>query len=148
MKEIRGFKKDPYTFLSNFYPCKIMDIDFPYIEYPSVEYAYQAAKFDNYKDRYLISKLDTPSKAKRFGKKANLSNNWDLRKVEIMKEFIYQKFNNNLELKKKLLLTDGYELIEDNWWGDTFWGICNGKGINTLGKILMEIREKLKLQLI
>lgn len=35
------------------------------------------------------------------------------------------------------------ELIEGNTWGDTFWGVCRGKGENNLGKILMRLRSEL-----
>lgn len=31
-------------------------------------------------------------------------------------------------------------------WIDTYWGICNGRGENKLGKILMEIRDVLREQ--
>ena len=34
------------------------------------------------------------------------------------------------------------DIVEDNDWGDRFWGICNCEGQNNLGKILMEIRDK------
>ena len=33
------------------------------------------------------------------------------------------------------------ELIEKNWWNDTYWGECQGRGFNFLGKYLMEIRD-------
>jgi hypothetical protein len=42
-----------------------------------------------------------------------------------------------------LLLTGDEELIEGNFWGDVFWGVCNGVGKNHLGKILMEVRSEL-----
>jgi len=32
----------------------------------------------------------------------------------------------------------------ENTWGDTFWGICDNKGKNILGIILMEVRDSLK----
>ena len=36
------------------------------------------------------------------------------------------------------------ELIEENWWNDTFWGVCRGVGKNHLGQILMKIRKEIK----
>ena len=42
-----------------------------------------------------------------------------------------------------LLATDDMEIIEGNVWGDTFWGVCDGKGENNLGKVLMEVRQHL-----
>ena len=41
----------------------------------------------------------------------------------------------------KLEDTNGKELIEGNPWKDTLWGVCEGKGRNILGIILMEIRK-------
>jgi len=34
----------------------------------------------------------------------------------------------------KLLSTGNCEIQEGNYWGDTFWGVCKGKGENNLGK--------------
>ena len=61
-----------------------------------------------------------------------------------MEEIIYEKFNQNLDLKAKLLETGNAELEEGNTWGDTCWGICNGIGKNMLGQILMRVRTQLK----
>ena len=63
-------------------------------------------------------------------------------KLGITEDVIRQKFNNP-ELKEKLIATGDAELIEGNPWGDTFWGVCEGKGENHLGKILMKIRSEL-----
>jgi hypothetical protein len=41
-----------------------------------------------------------------------------------------------------LLATGDMELIEDNDWDDTYWGVCNGAGENNLGKLLMKIRAE------
>ena len=43
-----------------------------------------------------------------------------------------------------LMETDDHELIEGNWWNDTFWGVYKGKGENNLGKLLMEIRQRIR----
>lgn len=43
-----------------------------------------------------------------------------------------------------LLKTGDEELVEGNTWGDTFWGVCKGKGRNELGKILMKVREEFR----
>ena len=64
-------------------------------------------------------------------------------RIDIMTALVTQKFNRHIDLRKKLLATGDEELIEGNWWGDTFWGVCRGKGDNHLGKILMEVRSKL-----
>lgn len=38
-------------------------------------------------------------------------------------------------------MTGNRELIEENTWGDTFWGTVNGVGKNKLGLILMDVRR-------
>ena len=54
------------------------------------------------------------------------------------------KFTQNPELLKRLKQIKG-PISEENTWGDTFWGICEGKGENNLGKILMEVRDSLNV---
>jgi predicted NAD-dependent protein-ADP-ribosyltransferase YbiA (DUF1768 family) len=58
-----------------------------------------------------------------------------------MTEIVGEKFNQNPELKEKLLATKDIELVEGNHWHDTYWGVCNGVGENHLGKILMAYRD-------
>lgn len=49
-------------------------------------------------------------------------------------------------LQAKLLETGNEELVEGNYWGDTFWGVCRGRGENHLGKLLMKVRTYYKNQ--
>jgi predicted NAD-dependent protein-ADP-ribosyltransferase YbiA (DUF1768 family) len=49
-----------------------------------------------------------------------------------MKELLKIKFE-NFELCKKLLATGEEELVEGNYWNDTYWGVCKGIGENHLG---------------
>ena len=60
-----------------------------------------------------------------------------------MRDALIQKFSDK-KLQKKLIDTGDAELIEGNWWGDKFWGVCEGEGENHLGKLLMEVREMFK----
>ena len=56
-----------------------------------------------------------------------------------------QKFNQE-PFKSKLLDTGDEYIMEGNWWGDKFWGIClkTNTGNNNLGKLIMQIRNTLK----
>lgn len=65
---------------------------------------------------------------------------WDDVRVEIMASLLIQKFYSN-EFKNFLLNTGNKKLIEGNDWNDTFWGVCNGRGRNMLGRLIMSIRE-------
>ena len=132
--------KNNFEFLSNFY---LHEICYDGIFYPSNEHAYQASKSQNYSERIEISKIDSPGQAKKAGKKVKLRPDWEEAKVYIMWDLVKKKFEDK-ELKKKLLDTKDEELIEGNHWGDCFWGICNGKGENYLGRILMHVRKELK----
>jgi len=138
---IKEFKGE-YRFLSNFWPVKIVHNN---IEFLSVESAYQSSKSLEQKDWLLCSKL-TPGLAKKFGKNLNLREDWELIKDNIMLDLLRKKFTNTY-LKDLLLNTGDYKLEEGNYWGDTYWGICNGVGKNRLGVLLMQVREEIKNEL-
>ena len=128
-----------YRFLSNFYSSKIK---YEGIEYPTVEHAFQAAKSLDENIRQSIAALPTPGAAKKAGRRSVvLRGDWEQVKISVMKELVSRKFEMP-EFRDKLFDTDDEELVEGNTWNDTFWGVCNGKGRNELGKILMEIRDK------
>ena len=134
------FFRNEYYFLSNFYPCKIC-IDG--IIYSNAESAFQAQKCISFEDKLKFQNL-TASEAKKLGRKIKLRNNWDLIKVPIMWVILLEKFTQNPDLKAKLLATEYLELIEENSWNDKFWGVCNGKGCNVLGQLLMRVRGDLQ----
>lgn len=126
-----------YRFLSNFWYSEIL---YKGISYPSVEHAYQASKTNSLENKLYIASLKTPVEAKKAGKKLDIICGFDNQKISIMKELCKLKFQDK-SLALKLKLTDPAKLIEGNSWGDTFWGVCNGKGENNLGIILMDIRR-------
>lgn len=140
MSKIESFS-GKYRFLSNFYPCTV-ELDGE--KYSSVEHAYQAAKTLDIKDRQIIRDTPQPNIVKKLGRYVTVRNNWEEIKLEIMSVLVWQKFSTNEELRTKLLETQDYELIEGNWWNDTYWGICKGVGQNNLGKILMAVRSVLE----
>jgi ribA/ribD-fused uncharacterized protein len=128
-----------YRFLSNFWPAQVT---LDNVVYPSVECAYQAAKTLILVDRKPFTCMNA-GQAKRAGKSLIIRPDWNQVKLAIMANLVKQKFNNNVELRVKLLNTGNDELVEGNRWNDTFWGICNGKGTNHLGKIIMDVRSQL-----
>ncbi len=140
-----------YAFLSNFYPCLI---NYQGLEYKSVETFYVAMKVNSdqfINNRYytsgdfreMISKLDNPGLAKKIGRLVKLRKDWDFKKLEYMNWAVREKFKEE-SLKELLLLTGDDEIVETNFWGDTYWGVCKGVGENHLGKILMEVRNELR----
>lgn len=130
-----------YEFLSNFYPTPIYDNDGK--EYPTVEHYFQAMKTFNLQKRELIRLAESPGKAKRISRLVQLREDWEDRKLDIMEKALIQKFQIP-KLREKLLATGDEELVEGNFWNDTYWGVCKGEGENHLGKLLMNIREKIR----
>lgn len=123
-----------YRFLSNFYADPHGG--------PTVEHMFQAAKtFDN-AEALAILEAETPGQAKRMGRKVQLRADWDRVKDSIMLDLLRRKFSIE-PLRSRLLNTRDAELIEGNTWGDTYWGVCNGRGKNMLGKLLMQVRDEL-----
>jgi predicted NAD-dependent protein-ADP-ribosyltransferase YbiA (DUF1768 family) len=72
-----------------------------------------------------------------------MRSDWNDRKLAVMRDLVGQKFDNPA-LAMKLIATGNELLVEGNSWHDTYWGVCNGKGENHLGKILMEVRRMLQ----
>ena len=131
-----------YNFLSNFHHCEVW---FEGLKFKSSEAAFQAAKTLDIDIRKTFTQLE-PNKAKQIGRKLKMRSDWENVKLKIMEEIVRDKFTRNIGLQEALLATDNQELIEGNWWGDTFWGvdIKSGEGKNMLGQMLMEIRTFLQ----
>jgi len=140
-KPIDRFDKE-YRFLSNFSPHPVRYMG---QLYPTSEHAYQAAKATNERDRAYVASALTANGSKKRGKEIKLKPDWDrLLKKTVMRSILRAKFPWPLnELSCKLLATYPRNLIEGNYWGDTFWGVCHGVGTNHLGKMLERRRSYL-----
>jgi len=143
---ILSFSKE-YRFLSNFFPCNIIHDD---LHFPSTEHYYQALKTTDYHTQLRVSSLSSAADAKDFGKKIMQNDllfrdDWEDVKLKIMTEALLQKFAPDSTLAQELINTNGYVLIEGNYWGDNYWGVDykTGVGENKLGILLMRIRHKL-----
>ena len=133
----------PFRFLSNFYPVK-GGVGLDEIVYPSVEHAYQAAKWPVEQRAQFVSV--TAGQSKKLGRLAPDfdQKRWNKQKYELMYHLNWQKYQNDIKLRMKLVVTEGFLLEERNSWGDTDWGTnVKGDGDNNLGKILMRVRDKL-----
>lgn len=138
MKEIKGFK-DEYAFLSNMFPASFSENG---ITFSCSESYYMGHKSGIASDLEVFSKLNG-FEAKKLGKTLVLQENWETEKLIVMKRALILKFSQNPDLLNKLLATGDAYIIEENYWKDVFWGVCNGQGENFLGKLLMEVREEL-----
>lgn len=144
MKKIKEFKGQ-YFFLSNYYPSPIHQEfeDGTIIDYPTVEHAFQACKSTDIEVRKHIAACESPGQAKHMGRHVKLRKDWNAIKTDVMLSLVRGKFQWP-ELQKKLLATGDAYLEEGNTWSDTCWGVCNGRGENRLGKILMQVRDEIK----
>jgi len=137
-----------YRWLSNFEESPIHIIN-PFLgnelKALTVEHAYQAYKTRDLNERDWVLSSKTPGVARKRGQKVALRDDWDNLRIMYMRACVEAKFKQNPELAKKLLDTKNHHLMEgSDGWGDKFWGVCKGDGLNHLGRILMDVREKLR----
>ena len=126
-------------FLSNYHLCECVVNDISFI---SSEHAYMFQKSDDKEYQQSIIDAVTPREAKRVGRNVKLRDDWDSYRNTAMLIALTAKFKNERERGMLLATGDAY-LEETNTWNDTYWGVCNGKGKNMLGTMLMNIRSRL-----
>ena len=135
-----------YGFLSNFYAAAV---EMDGADYPTIEHAFQAAKTHDFAKRRTVRNADTPSAAKRLGRRLKRRADWFDVSLEIMETLVRQKFTRYPDLRAQLLATGDAELIEGNNWNDRFYGAVYETstgawvGENHLGRILMRVRDEL-----
>lgn len=145
MTEIKGFQGE-YRWLSNMWPC---EIEIWGKKFPSSEHAYVWTKLkdDERESRYEELIALEPRQSKVWGRKIDLRDDWtDADKLDIMARIIDEKFYQNRDLAEKLLSTGDVYIEETNDWGDVFFGVCDGKGKNHLGRMIMDTRNCLRVQ--
>ena len=143
----------PYGWLGNMSPSPIVFDD---VRWNTLEALFQALRFDDLDIRENIRSQASPMSAKMIAKA-----NKDKYIIEPMSEedinnmrlCLELKFSQNIELKEKLLRTGDHYLYEDigsrRGKRHEFWGAYKNKnnewvGTNMMGKLLMELRMKLK----
>lgn len=137
-KNIKGFFGE-YRYLSNF---EVTDVYFDGDFYGSTEAAYMAGKTIDPEIRKQFQKSSgiTPKDARKLGQIIKLRDDWAEVRYDTMATVVFDKFYRNKELRAKLLSTGDKYIEETNHWNDQFFGVCNGKGLNVLGNILMDVR--------
>ncbi len=134
---------EPYGEFSNFarFPIKLDGK-----MWPTSEHYFQAMKFLDDAHRSEVREAKTPAVAARLGRDRSkpLRKDWESVKDNVMRQAVLAKFTQHEELRKLLIETGDAKLVEhtvnDNYWGDG----GDGSGKNMLGRILMEVREKLR----
>jgi hypothetical protein len=144
--------------LSNWYGCKFIHDNH---EFNNSEQAFMWEKakfFGDDETAELILNTPDPRTAKELGRQVKNFNRelWLKRGYDAMVIVNLAKYKQNNHLKNILLSTDNKILVEASPV-DTIWGIglhwndddcldeSNWNGMNLLGKALMEVREKIKI---
>lgn len=144
MDEVIGFYPREFYCLDNFSSFKV---EYDGYLYSSNEEAYQtigflesaediAQQIKNSHSAHEAQKIAYENKDKR-------RKDWDEIKVDVMEKLLRAKIEQNPYVKKKLLETKGYMIVEDSP-KDSFWGWGpNRDGENHLGKLWMKLRDEL-----
>lgn len=153
VKVVKSFDGD-YMFLSNFdeahEPFKVRMFPDLEVEFKTGEHGYQAYKAfavpgipreETLAIVQEVADTETPGLSKKVGRTIKIDTDyWGSIKDQCMRTIVFEKFAGNPDYQDKLLGTGAAMLVEGNTWGDTYWGRCEGKGLNRLGSILMEVR--------
>lgn len=132
VRQITSFKNENH-FLSNFYK---------HDGRITGEHLFQAMKYADPMQQLYVLDAAEPRDAKTRGRMFPARPGWDDDRVAVMENVLRVKFRPGSVMLQKLIDTGDAELIEGNWWGDNFWGVCDGTGLNHLGKLLMKIRKE------
>ncbi|MGG6270418.1 NADAR family protein [Leptolyngbya sp. AN03gr2] len=133
----------PYGYFSNF---ARYSIDINGKTWATSEHYFQAQKFPGTSHEEEIRQAKSPREAADMGRDRSrpLRPDWEAVKDDVMREALYAKFTQHPDLKEKLLATGNTVLVEhtrnDSYWGDG----GDGSGRNMLGKLLMELRDRLQ----
>lgn len=143
------FGKD--SFLSNHHPARIVMNEHRFLCSEQAYFYYKAVVCGHESTGLEIKKMLDPGEMKNLGEKIPTCKEWEEKKLRVMKSVLTHKFEQNRELRDKLVGTGTKPLLEcstDLVWG-TGWVIDSPKwaemtdypGQNNLGKILENIRE-------
>jgi ribA/ribD-fused uncharacterized protein len=134
---------DEYGAFSNFAPYPI-SLDGR--RWPTSEHYFQAQKFLDPRLREQVRRASTPGQAANLGRsrKTPLRRDWESVKVDVMRKAVGAKFEQHPDIAALLLATGESPIVErtenDSYWGDG----GDGSGRNMLGRILMDVRTRLR----
>ena len=149
ISEIRFYRSNekPYGAFSNLFRRVIV---FEGREFPSAEHAYQAGKPRKEAVREWVLSAPSPSLVAMAAHGLytwDIVPNWSEIKFERMRRVLFAKFSQHEDLRRLLVSTGNTRLVEsgrvDNQVNRT-WGEVNGRGLNMLGVLLMEVRSELR----
>lgn len=149
MDEIRFY--DPrvgtHAALSNLHPRELV---FEGALYRTPEHAFQVAKAASAEMKAWLAAAPTPELVAVAGDNLmpeDVVPGWEDDQLRVMERIVAAKFTQAEDLKALLLSTGSAKLVEwapDNGEVARFWGEYRGEGENWLGRILMDLRGRLR----
>lgn len=134
------FFRNEFACLSNMYPTplKINGLCFS-----CAEAAFQSFKTTDPEIRKKFQFITGPE-AKRLGRKVELRPDWNEIRIAVMREVLKCKLKHYPSIYGVIAHAANTPggVVEENTWNDTFWGVCNGRGENHLGKLLKELYDE------
>ena len=143
--EVIGFYPREFFVFDNFSSFKVKR---NWYLYSSVEEAYQAASF-MWADEKLVEEIKNSYSAHEaqkiaYANKDKQRKDWNEIKLSVMEELLRLKLEQNPYVKKKLLQTWDYMIVEDSPKDSFWWWWPNRNWENQLWKLWMKLRKELK----
>ena len=140
-------RSDPNQILGTF---SKHDFELDGFLWPSVEHYFQAMKFENENYREKIRQAPHPLKARKLGRTRfrKIRRDWHQIREVVMTRAVYTKCRTHIVAHDALLDTGDQILVESSQY-DYYWGCGRDRrGHNTYGKVLMNVRKKLREELL
>jgi ribA/ribD-fused uncharacterized protein len=142
---------------SNWYPSKFTHNGINFTRGEQYMMYQKAILFGDTAVAQAILLTDNPKEQKDLGRLVSNYDDsvWSAKRVDIMVEGLFEKFNQKENLKQALLDTGDTEIVEASPY-DTIWGIgwkeedpqahdkSKWRGQNLLGIVLMKVRDKIR----
>ena len=119
--------------------------------YPTTEHYFQSQKLIGTPYCSRVAALSSPREAFEYPRQKGVRDwvrkDWESVKDDVMYRALFHKFTQHDNLRILLLMTDDLDLVEhspyDSYWGDG----PDGKGLNKLGELLMQLRYFLQVEI-
>lgn len=142
----------PELFAIYFSPYTAHAIEIDGIMYPTIEHAYQCARYTDGKVREEIRAARSPVKAWEISTKYKSTQIPEFKdkiyKLKVMKDLMRLKVEQHEEVKKALLDSGVANIVKHIYTyppGDGFWDDGeHGEGANHMGRMWMEIRKEIR----
>ena len=115
--------------------------------WPTVEHYFQAMKFNSSELRERIRTAPNPAAARQLARRYFWRMRFDWKRIRetVMTRATYIKCRSYPDIARALLDTGDNPIIEQSQY-DYYWGRGrDGRGLNTYGKVLMNIRNRLAM---